>query len=861
MLKKVNNNFRYKMMKNNYLSSLRNGLIAIIVFLNVAGYAIAGRTVFSDDLINSKTGIPNYMLSDTLPADFPKLTVNSIDNPSDGCIYLTNNSSGQGTYIIIIDKEGKPFKYLKTPLPPFDFKPQPNGLLSFQEPLKRTIGGDGWAQSIVRILDQDLNILDSVQCKSGYIADFHEFLYAANGHYFLISYDPVPMDMSSVVQGGNPNAIVIGAVVQELDADKNLVFQWRSWDHIPITDTYNPLTTSVVDYVHINGLDFDVDGNIMISSRHLNENTKINRQTGEIIWRFGGKNNQFVFINENEANAPDYFSEQHDIRRLINGNVTLFDNGNKHVPEYARAVEYTLDEVNKTATMVWEYRHEPDIVSRNQGSAQRLEGGNTLIGWGGAGFQGLPSISEVTSDKKIVFELSLPKGVTFGQTTYRAYKYPWTLGASEGTKQFQITDKNTDLDYSEQGIKVHFNDAAAQNPTDMTITRYNWAAMNVRFDIYAPWVPKYRILVDGNGKTGLDYTLIFDLTKYSWIKYPDKFKVFWRPQEGTGTFTALETSYNSSSNTLECAVKDYGEFIFGLVQPEPLAQKPVLLKPVNNYSCNYKKPVNFMWNVPGAFKRCHITIAKDDKFTDIVAEDSSVNSTLFSVKLDNNVKGYWKVRCSNSNSWGEWSDVFRFNTTMPMIQVTSPNSGAIWVKDSANNTIKWFFNSDGMLKIDLYKNKEFYRTINDTVKVNTGAIWWTVPGFLPSDDKYQIKITSIEDTTVFGFSPEYFAVRDSLVSVENWTDIVSKDISISMNKPNPAIDFTDFVVNSKQFVNANMKIINVLGQTCQEIDNIELSEGINNIRLDTKNYLSGIYIIELRTNSSIYRYIFNILNK
>ena len=37
---------------------------------------------------------------------------------------------------------------------------------------------------------------------------------------------------------------------------------------------------------------------LMISSRHLNEITKISRTTGDIIWRFGGKNNQFTFVND-----------------------------------------------------------------------------------------------------------------------------------------------------------------------------------------------------------------------------------------------------------------------------------------------------------------------------------------------------------------------------------------------------------------------------------------------------------------------------------------------------------------------------------------------------------------------------------
>ncbi len=132
------------------------------------------------------------------------------------------------------------------------------------------------------------------------------------------------IDMSLIVPGGNPNAIVIGLIIQEIDENKNVVFQWRSWDHFNIIDAiYIDLTLPIVDYVHGNALELDNDGNILLSSRHLNEITKIDRVTGEMIWRMGGVHNQFTIVNDT---IP--FHYQHDIRRIANGNITLYDNGN-----------------------------------------------------------------------------------------------------------------------------------------------------------------------------------------------------------------------------------------------------------------------------------------------------------------------------------------------------------------------------------------------------------------------------------------------------------------------------------------------------------------------------------------------------
>ena len=40
--------------------------------------------------------------------------------------------------------------------------------------------------------------------------------------------------MDTVVIGGDPNATVEGLIIQELDQNQNLLFQWRSWDHFHV---------------------------------------------------------------------------------------------------------------------------------------------------------------------------------------------------------------------------------------------------------------------------------------------------------------------------------------------------------------------------------------------------------------------------------------------------------------------------------------------------------------------------------------------------------------------------------------------------------------------------------------------------
>ncbi|MEO6168880.1 MAG: aryl-sulfate sulfotransferase, partial [Chitinophagales bacterium] len=179
------------------------------------------------------------------------------------------------------------------------------------------------------MMDSNYHVVDKFTCGNGYVTDVHEFIVLPNGHSYLLSYDPQVVDMSVYNPNYSPDAIVIGAIVQELDAIKNVVFQWRSWDHYEVTDaTHIPYTTNEIDYVHANSIHLEADGtSFLLSCRHMDEITKISFTTGDIIWRMGGLHNEFNFLLD-----PAKFSYQHDARRIVNGHLTVFDNGNYHSP-------------------------------------------------------------------------------------------------------------------------------------------------------------------------------------------------------------------------------------------------------------------------------------------------------------------------------------------------------------------------------------------------------------------------------------------------------------------------------------------------------------------------------------------------
>ena len=335
----------------------------------------------------------------------PGISVTVSDSTSPGYLFLAPimGSADSVPALIIMKNDGTPLFARILQSDAYDFKPQPNGMLTYYD-------ND---PSIFRVMDRTYTPVDSFQCGNGYITDIHELRILPNGHALLLGQDVQIVDMSQIVPGGYPEAEVVGTIIQELDTSKIVVFQWRSWDHYRITDAVGvDFTGTAIDYVHGNALDVDTDGNILFSSRTQNEITKINRETGDIIWRLGGVNNQFRFVNDSIG-----FSYQHAVRRIANGDITLLDNGVHHVPAFSRAVEYALDTAQMTATLVWQYRDTPDVFGLAMGFVQRLDNGNTLISWGTAN----PTVTEVTASGKKVYEMSFDEGVY----TYRAFRYEW----------------------------------------------------------------------------------------------------------------------------------------------------------------------------------------------------------------------------------------------------------------------------------------------------------------------------------------------------------------------------------------------------------------------------------------------------
>ncbi len=277
--------------------------------------------------------------------------------------------------------------------------------------------GAGNYRGEYKLVDSSYQELSPVRMGNGYQADIHDFLITPQGTALMVAYNPLICD-GVAIQGCAPGATVLDGVVQEVDiATDALLFEWHAIDHLPLTDSYVGLSSSLLDFLHPNSLDLDADGNVLLSGRHTSALYKIDRQSGAVIFILGGKRDQFTYVGDPETiKGPDY---PHDFRARGSGSYSYFDNGIRRQAAdgtaTSRAVVVTLDNGTKTATYTKILRHQPGgLFGPTQGRMQALPDGGNLVAWGGLGVA-----DEYSAADAQIFTSSLSAG------TYRQERHEW----------------------------------------------------------------------------------------------------------------------------------------------------------------------------------------------------------------------------------------------------------------------------------------------------------------------------------------------------------------------------------------------------------------------------------------------------
>lgn len=535
---------------------------------------------------------------------------------------------------------------------------------------------DGWHVPGIHkyyLFNQNMVIVDSIPLSNSYILDYHEVEVLSNGHYLVLYMENVAVDMSEIVDGGNPNALITNSVIVETDRTGTVYWVWKALDHIKITDATPDidLTQPQIDFAHINSFVETSDGNLLISFRHLDEITKVNRTTGDIIWRLGGekcRNNQFTFVND-DVDGYTGFSHQHSISVPENGKLLLYDNGNLKEPQYSRAVEYSIDETNKTVTKIWEYRHTPDISVTSQGSVCRLPNGNTLINWG------LDRITEVKPDKSVAFEM-VYKGTSpsLSGIVYRANRLVTRMNAV--TKSINSTGGYIFEDQNNiTGITLNISHLTGSG--SVTVEKHDYSAPEpVLNDSTFTGILPYRWVASHQGIDSI--AGVFKLKTAS-IELPSpasKIRIYKRDKETVGVFKYLKTEYNSGTEEINAGFAGLGEFIACINE----LGVPVTKQPLNG-STNIPISDTIRWDNVARALGYRVQVSPDKFFGTVHCDSLIKNKT--SIVFDGlmyNMVYYIRINAFNDGDTSEWSEVVSFTTVMPgTVKLLNPAKNKVGV--------------------------------------------------------------------------------------------------------------------------------------------------------------------------------------
>lgn len=360
------------------------------------------------------------------------------------------------------------------------------------DPTKRTVLG-GFFSGMYVIMDRDYREISYATLLpngdkghgEGYL-DQHEFNLLGPSHWLSLSYTAkrvanIPGSVPTLE--GSGVGYVVAGIIQEV-RDERVLLEFDTTDHPVLYETsmeacdyvdssdegaevtniagvtaFSP-TDGFIDYVHVNSVAVDpTDGNLVVSMRHQYAVFKIDRSTGEIIWKLGGLGDDFGLSKQEKFIGQHYaYFEDPAIAGKATPTLLLLDNHTNFEENETRVAEIEFDaregkvlgeRYYPTAPLDGLARdigvgEVPDPVTGRDtmpmhwathcGSVARQSSGSLVIGWGlnalYSSVADLPLVPILTeydpTTNAIEFELYMTRNEHYSSSearfSYRVYK-------------------------------------------------------------------------------------------------------------------------------------------------------------------------------------------------------------------------------------------------------------------------------------------------------------------------------------------------------------------------------------------------------------------------------------------------------
>jgi hypothetical protein len=323
--------------------------------------------------------------------------------------YLSGTDGQHG--LMLVDRSGRTVWFQPMGPQPFDLQVQ-----SYQgKPVLTWWQGHvvyDYGVGVGEMVGSSYQGIQQIQAGDGLKADLHELELTSAGTALVTAYQAVEADLSSV--GGKPKGKLIVGHAQEIDiATGKVLFDWDSLKHVGIEESYTKIGPpgDEYDYFHINSIAEMPDGDLLISSLGTWALYKVDRSTGKVVWRLGGKKSDF------SIGRGAHFYWQHDARPHGPDVITVFDDGAWPPEErQSRGLILGVDTKAMHVSLRKAYLNPARFLSGNQGNVQLLADGRVFVGWGNQ-----PYFSEFAPGGALLLEGQMP----FGYHSYRAFTSDW----------------------------------------------------------------------------------------------------------------------------------------------------------------------------------------------------------------------------------------------------------------------------------------------------------------------------------------------------------------------------------------------------------------------------------------------------
>jgi outer membrane protein assembly factor BamB len=194
----------------------------------------------------------------------------------------------------------------------------------------------------------------------------HEIIKKSTNEIVTLFVDERITDLSAI--GGKKKDTINGDGILILDKKGKQLWKWSVFDDMdPMKD--KALLKTKKDWMHANSLNYDKDGNFIISFYNNGQIWKVNAKTGKVIWKIGKGGTMTMPANCN-------FSQAHAAHINTEGSLLFFDNGVDKKQSSVFALK--VDEKSNTVKQDFQVKLPKEIYNDRMGSAYMIDAATIL---------------------------------------------------------------------------------------------------------------------------------------------------------------------------------------------------------------------------------------------------------------------------------------------------------------------------------------------------------------------------------------------------------------------------------------------------------------------------------------------------